>query len=49
MVGVPKRVGPRAPKGRYSIDLQRDSRVADVVVRPPIPANPQEHRTDEHE
>jgi hypothetical protein len=35
--------------GRNSTDLQRDSRVADVVVRPASPTNPQEHRTGEHE
>src|SRR5215217_1200178 len=46
--GFPKRVAPRPLEGRYSTDLQRDSRIADVVVRPPIPTNPQEHRTGEH-
>ena len=35
--------------GRYATDLQRDSWVADIVVRPPPPTNPQEHCTREHE
>jgi hypothetical protein len=41
------RIVPQA--GWYTTDLQRGSRVADIVVRPPSPANPQEHRTGEHE
>jgi hypothetical protein len=39
---------PVCPR-RYSPDLPRDSRVADVVVRPASPTNPQEHRTGEQE
>jgi hypothetical protein len=38
-----------AAGGSVSVDLQRDSWVADVVVRPGSPTNPQEHRTGEHE
>jgi hypothetical protein len=34
--------------GRYAIDLQRDSRVADIMVRPVSPTNPQKHRSSEH-
>jgi hypothetical protein len=47
MVGSRKRVSPELVKGRYSTDL-RDSRIADVVVRP-FPTSPQDHRTGEHE
>lgn len=47
MVGIRKGVSPELVKGRYSTDL-RDSRIADVVVRP-FPTSPQDHGTGEYD
>ena len=49
MVGIPEGslAGAFLVKGRYSTDL-RDSRIADVVVRP-FPTSPQDHGTGEHD
>ena len=49
MIGIPDAGLSELVKCRYSTDLQRDSRIADVVVRPGLPTNPQERRTSEHE
>jgi hypothetical protein len=39
----------RSPIGQSSTDLQRDSRVADVVVGPPPPTNQEERGTADRE